>query len=146
MATQNQKNGVSALIIGKNNPYFTAVSLSKDAILTVKNTDEQFIPLQQILNNKVKMTFGDYPKQAGNFTIFNKKEAIENISFNYERTESNLATANENLSTNYKTIESIKTLFDTLQTERTDNQIWKWFVIFALLFLFTEMAIIRFVK
>jgi hypothetical protein len=33
----------------------------------------------------------------------------------------------------YKTIESIASL-DTLQTDRTDNQIWKWFVIFALSF------------
>jgi hypothetical protein len=146
MAKYNQKNGVNALVIGKNDTYFTEVSLNKDAILTLKNTDEQFIPLQQILNNKVKMTFGDYPKQAGNFTIFNKKEAIENISFNYERTESDLAIANESVRSNYKTVESIKSLFDTLQTERTDNQIWKWFVIFALLFLFTEMAIIRYVK
>jgi hypothetical protein len=146
MATYNQKNGSIALVIGKNDPYFTEASLSKDAILTLKNTDEQFIPLQQILNNKVKMTFGDYPEQAGNFTVFNKLEAIENISFNYERTESDLATANDNTLTNYKTVASIKALFDTLQTDRTDNQIWKWFAIFALLFLITETAIIRFVK
>jgi hypothetical protein len=146
MAIFNQKNGVNALIIGNNDPYFTQASVSKDAILTVKNKEEQFIPLQQILNNKVKMTFSDYPEKAGNYTIFNKQEVIENISFNYARTESNLAAANESALSNYKTVESIKSLFDTLQTDRTDNQIWKWFVIFALLFLLTEMAIIRFVK
>lgn len=146
MAMVNQNNGVNALIIGNNNPHLAAVSLNKDAILTVKGLDEQFIPIQQILNNKVKMTFNDYPEQAGNFSIYNKKEWIENISFNYNRTESDLASANENILSDYKTIESISSLFDTLQTDRTDNQIWKWFVIFALLFLITEMAIIRFVK
>ncbi|SHG16063.1 N-terminal double-transmembrane domain-containing protein [Flavobacterium segetis] len=146
IATYNQNNGVNALFIGNNDPYFTEASLSKDAILTIKNKEEQFIPVQQILNNKVKMTFGDYPQQAGNFTIFNKKELIENISFNYARTESNLASANGNIRSNYKTFVSIKSLFDTLQTDRTDNQIWKWFVIFALLFVLTEMAIIRFIK
>ncbi|WP_338647993.1 BatA domain-containing protein [Flavobacterium sp. KS-LB2] len=146
MAMVNQNNGVNALIIGNNNPHLAAVSLNKDAILTVKGLDEQFIPIQQILNNKVKMTFNDYPEQAGNFSIYNKKEWIENISFNYNRTESDLASANENILSDYKTIESISSLFDTLQTDRTDNQIWKWFVIFALLFMITEMAIIRFVK
>ncbi|MFV8367291.1 BatA domain-containing protein [Flavobacterium sp. XS1P27] len=146
MAMHNQNNGVNALIIGNNNPHLTEVSLNKDAILTVKGSDEQFIPIQQILNNKVKMTFNDYPEQAGNLSIYNKKEWIENISFNYNRTESNLASANENILSDYKTIESIPSLFDSLQTDRTDNQIWKWFVIFALLFLITEMAIIRFVK
>ncbi len=146
MAMNNQNNGVNALIIGDNNPHLTEASLNKDAILTVKGLDEQFIPIQQILNNKVKMTFNDYPEQAGNFRIYNKKEWIENISFNYNRTESDLASANDNILSDYKTIESIPSLFNTLQTDRTDNQIWKWFVIFALLFLITEMAIIRFVK
>ncbi len=146
MAMNNQNNAISALIIGNNNPHFTGASLNKDDILTVKGSDEQFIPIQQILNKKVKMIFNDYPEQAGNFSIYNKKEWLENISFNYNRTESNLAAANENILSNYKTTESITSFFDTLQTDRTDNQIWKWFVIFALLFLLTEMAIIRFVK
>ena len=146
MAMFNHNNGINALIIGNNNPHITEVSLNKEAILTVKNSEEQFIPIQQILNNKVKMTFGDYPEQAGNFALYNKKEWIENISFNYVRTESDLATANENMLSQYKTVESIKSLYNTLQTDRADNQIWKWFVIFALLFIVTEMAIIRFVK
>ena len=87
-----------------------------------------------------------------NLELFSKQvldlfmPGIENISFNYNRTESDLATANENLLSEYKTVESIKSLYNTLQTDRADNQIWKWFVIFALLFLITEMAIIRFVK
>ena len=146
MAMYNHNNGINALIIGNNNPHITEASLNKEAILTVKSAEEQFIPIQQILNKKVKMTFGDYPEEAGNFAIYNKKEWIENISFNYDRTESDLATANENLVSEYKTVESIKSLYNTLQTDRSDNQIWKWFVIFALLFLVTEMAIIRFVK
>jgi hypothetical protein len=146
MAINNQNNSINALIIGNNNPRLTAASLNKDDILTVKGAEEQFIPVQQILNNKIKMNFNDYPEQAGNFEIYNKKEWLENISFNYNRTESDLAQANENLLSDYKIIDSTSTFFDTLQTNKTDNQIWKWFVIFALLFLLTEMAIIRFVK
>ena len=146
MALNNQNNGVSAITIGNNTPFVVDVNLSKDDILKVKNDIETFIPVQQMLNNKVKMTFNDLPVQAGNFGIYNQNERLENISFNYNRTESDLAQANENALSNYKTIDSISTVFDTLQTDRTDNQIWKWFVIFALLFLLTEMAIIRFVK
>jgi hypothetical protein len=146
MALNNEKNGVSQLTIGNSNPYLVDVQISKDAILTVRNNLEQFIPIQQILNNKVRLTFNNYPEQAGNFEIYNRKEGVENISFNYNRTESNLALANENALSEYKTIDSIATVFDTIQTDRTDNQIWKWFVIFALLFLITEIAIIRFLK
>jgi hypothetical protein len=146
LALNNQNTGINAVTIGNNNPYFIDALLSKDDILTIKGSEEQFIPVQQILNNKVKMLFNDYPEQAGNYSIYNKKERLENISFNYNRSESNLALANEDAVSDYKTIESVSAVFDTLQTNRTDNQIWKWFLIFALLFLVTEMAIIRFVK
>lgn len=146
MGINNQNNGVNALTIGNNNPFFIDASLSKDEILKVKNDVETFIPVQQMLNDKVKLTFNDYPEQAGNFGIYNQKEHLQNISFNYNRTESDLGQANKDAVSDYKTIDSIETVFNSLQTDRTDSQIWKWFVIFALLFLVTEMAIIRFVK
>nr|WP_315173806.1 BatA and WFA domain-containing protein [uncultured Flavobacterium sp.] len=146
MAVSNQNTGINSLTIGNTTPYFADAILTKDAILTVKGNEEQFNPIQQILNNKVQLVFNDYPEQAGNYGIYNKKDWLENISFNYNRTESNLASANEDAVSEYKTIDSIATVFDTIQTNRTDNQIWKWFLIFALLFLAIEMAIIRFVK
>jgi hypothetical protein len=146
MAMNNQPKGINALTIGNTNPYLVDVALSKDAILTVKNSAENFIPIQQIINNKVKLTFNDYPEEAGNYEIYNQKEFVEKISFNFDRTESDLSSGTENVLSNYKTIASVAKVFDTLQTNRLDNQIWKWFVIFALLFLVTEMAIIRFLK
>ncbi|MFC4477702.1 BatA domain-containing protein [Flavobacterium chungangensis] len=146
IAQNNQKTGVNALTIGNNQPYFVDVLLTKDAILEVKGTDDSFIPIQQILNNKVKLTFNDFPETAGNYSIFDKKEWVENISFNYKRTESDLSQVNTNVVSDFKTADTISTIFNTLQTERTDSQIWKWFVIFALLFLALEMAIIKFVK
>jgi hypothetical protein len=146
MGLNNQKNGVTAITIGNNKAFLVDVTLSKDEILKVKNETDTFIPVQQILNGKVKLTFNDFPEQAGNFGVFNQKERLQNVSFNYNRTESDLAQANKDVLSDYKTIDSIDTVFDTLQTDRTDSQIWKWFAIFALLFLVTEMAIIRFVK
>jgi hypothetical protein len=146
MAVNNQNNVVNSMIIGKNSTLFMDTTLSNDAILNVKNTTESFIPIQQILNSKVKLMFNELPNQAGNFGIFNKKEIVENISFNYDRTESNLDQFDENVVDDYEISESITTLFNALHTNKTDNQLWKWFVIFALLFLVIEMAIIRFVK
>ena len=146
MGQNNQKTGVNALTIGNNQPYFVDVLLSKDAILEVKGNDDSFIPIQQILNNKVKLTFNDFPETAGNYSLFDKKESVENLSFNYKRSESDLSQVNTNVVSDFKTADTISTIFNTLQTERTDSQIWKWFVIFALLFLALEMAIIKFVK
>ena len=46
----------------------------------------------------------------------------------------------------FKEIDDIETVFNTIQTDRTDTQIWKWFVILALLFLALEVLIQKFVK
>ena len=146
MAQSSRKTGVNALIIGEDQPFVVDALLSKDEILTVKNSAESFIPVQQLLNTKVKMTFNESPSQAGNFSIFNGANLIQNISFNYNRTESNLALANPDAANKFKEIDDIETVFNTIQTDRTDTQIWKWFVILALLFLTLEVLIQKFVK
>jgi len=146
MAQNQGKTGVSALTIGKNLPLFVDAQLGKDEIVSITGKDEKFIPIQQILNNKVKLTFNDYPQQAGNFGVNKQDELLKNISFNYGRTESNPGENNVGLLSDYNVIDSIETVFNTLQTDRTNNEIWKWFVVLALLFLVTELLIQKFVK
>ena len=103
--------------------------------MNIKNEFENFIPTQKLLNNKVKISCNEYPEDAGNFGIYKKEKLLKNVSFNYNRTESDLNSISENLLTDYKVVDNIETVFNTLQTNRTDNEIWKWFVIFTLLFL-----------
>lgn len=146
MAQNAQKTGVTALIIDENQPFIVETLLGKDEIVTIKNESENFIPVQQILNNKVKLTFNDNPKEAGNFGVFSNQKIIENISFNYNRTESNLSNANPDAVSDFKEISNVNSIFDTLQTDRIDNQIWKIFVILALLFVVIEILIQKFVK
>jgi hypothetical protein len=75
-----------------------------------------------------------------------KEETLQSISFNYDRTESDLSEDNSALLADYKRIDSVETVFDQLQSERTDQQIWKWFVWLTLLFLILELLIQKFVK
>ncbi len=146
MSQNGQKNGVNALTIGENQPFLVATNLSKDEILEVKNDNEKFIPTQQILNNKVKLQFNDYPIFAGNFGIYKKDEIVRNISFNYNRSESNLEQSQSQLLTDYKVVKSIETVFNSLLSDRSNDEIWKIFVILALLFLFLEVLIQKLVK
>jgi hypothetical protein len=149
MAQNKQKSGINAMVIGENESFIVQTLLSKDEIVNLKNSSNQkenFIPVQQILNNKVKLTFSDSPSIAGNYTIYNNQEKIENLSFNYNRAESDLKNVNNSITNDYKTITDIETLFNTLQTDRTDSQIWKWFLLFALLFFIVEILIQKFVK
>ncbi len=146
MSQNGQKTGVNALTIGENQPFLVATNLSKDEILEVKNDNEKFIPTQQILINKVKLQFNDYPIFAGNFGIYKKDEIVRNISFNYNRSESNLEQSQSQLLTDYKVVKSIETVFNSLLSDRSNDEIWKIFVILALLFLFLEVLIQKLVK
>jgi hypothetical protein len=82
MAMRKPK-GINAFTIGNLNPYLVDVALSKDAVLNVTNSSESFIPIQRIINDKVKLTFNEYPEE-GNYGIYNQKKNVQNISFNYE--------------------------------------------------------------
>ena len=146
MAQSVQKTGVNALKIGENQPFLVDTNLSKDEILEVKNKDEKFIPTQQILNNKVKLQFDDYPIFAGNFGIYKKDEVVRNISFNYNRSESNLEQSQSQLLSDYKVVKSIDSVFNSLLSDRSNDEIWKIFVILTLLFLFLEVLIQKLVK
>ena len=146
LAQSQEKNGIRSQIIGNSTSYFVRTKLDKKGILTVKNKFEQFIPTQQILSTKVKMEFGEYPKQAGNFAVYNSKNWVQNISFNFKRSESDLFQNNEKILANLNQIDTISNVFNKIDSENNDSQIWKWFLIFALIFLLSETAIIRFIK
>lgn len=150
MAQNAQKTGVKSFTIGKNQSTVVETLLSKDEIVSIKNSQNNakgnFIPVQQILNNKVKLTFNDNPIIAGNYGVFNNTNSVDNVSFNYDRTESNLSNPNTNAASEFEELNDLETIFDTIQTNRTDSQIWKWFVLLTLLFLVIEILIQKLVK
>jgi hypothetical protein len=146
MVQSSQKTGISSMLIGTDNTILIDTSLNQDDILNIKGKEEDFIPVQQILSNKVKLSCADKPEFAGNYGVYNKNSLLKNVSFNYDRTESELNEPNESLLDGYEQKESISSVFNTLQFERTNNEIWKWFVILALLFLVLEVLIQKFVK
>jgi hypothetical protein len=146
MAQIAQKTGVNAISIGENQPFLVDTNLLKDEIVNVKNVNEKFIPIQQSLNNKVKLLFNEYPTIAGNFGVYKKDNFIQNISFNYNRLEGNLALANSNLLSDYKVVNAIDVVFNSLLYDRSNNEIWKLFVLLTLLFLVLEVVIQKFIK
>ncbi len=146
MAQNNQKTGISAYTIGENQNLVLDVLLSKDEVVTIANKTSDFIPMQQILNNKIKLTFGDYPEQSGNFSVMKNKEVLKNISFNHARTESDLSLINDNLFDNFTSVTSVEAVFNDIHSTRTGNEVWKYFIIATLLFLLLELLIQKFVK
>ncbi len=146
MAQNSGKTGISAITIGENQSLLLDALLSKDEVLTVKNETSDFIPMQQLLNNKVKLSFGDYPEEAGNYSVFKNDRNLKNISFNHARTESDLALQNKALADDFTEADSVTTVYNDIKSERTANELWKWFIIGTLIFLLTELLIQKFIK
>lgn len=144
---QNQgKTGINAYTIGENETLILETILAKDEVVSVQKEGYSFIPMQQILNTKCKLSFGDYPEEAGNFEVIKANNSLKKVSFNYPRTESDLTQVSTANFENFTKVNNISTVLNDIASERTSNEIWKWFIIATLLLLLTELLIQKFVK
>ncbi|WP_435139744.1 BatA domain-containing protein [Formosa sp. A9] len=132
--------------VGKTNNFDVEVTLQQDDIVNLGNEKEKFIPQQRYFNNKVNITTEQRPEYAGIYEITNKSDTLKRVSYNYNRTESRLVyddvTAIKNVTVN----DSISLYFDALKSNTKVNELWKWFLIFALAFLIIEMLVLKYFK
>lgn len=119
--------------------------MQRNRTLELVSKELSIIPLQRAYNTKTRITVTDEIPLAGTYALVHDNTTLENISFNYSRNESVLqyhpSQSIENLSG--------KTLKDTLLSVKYEGSIqgyWKWFVIFALVFLVIEMLILKYLS
>lgn len=146
MTQSMAKTGIAAYTIGENNPILVDATLGKDEIVSIQNKREKFIPTQQILSNKVKINCSEAPQLAGNYSVFQGTNALKNVSFNYSRSESKPDPNADNVLSDFTVKPNVESFFDSLITNRTDQSLWKWLVVFTLLFLTLEILIQKLVK
>lgn len=132
--------------IGIENTFDVSINLYQDDILSLVNEDVSLIPRQQYYNNKVVITTNEEPSIANTYAVKDKSESILNVSYNYSRDESDLAYQNLSNLKNITLSNSVTDIFNTLKSETKINELWKWFVIFALVFLLIEMLILKYFK
>jgi len=132
--------------IGTQNKYAVPIKLTQDDILTLRDSVNSFIPLQQTKANSVEITTVEEPSKSGNFSIENENTFIENISYNYPRSESVMQYLNPEDWEGVTLYNSVSELFNSIAEENKINSFWKWFVIFAVVFLLLEMLILKFYK
>ncbi len=122
------------------------VSIEKDNILKVTKNDYEFIPEQQSFSNRVNLAFKDTPSVDGIYEVKKDDETIKTISFNHSREESNLIYSNMQEIAPNSSKSSVKELFRVLNANNAINELWKWFVIGALLFACLEILIQKIIK
>jgi len=132
--------------IGVLNQFSVAISLKQDEIVTIKDSVFSFIPLQQSKANQVNIITENEPSNSGIYSIEKASEFIENVSYNYNRSESTLIYADPKNWENISVYNSLEDLFESISEENNILSYWKWFVTFALLFLIIEMMLLKFLK
>ena len=133
-------------ILGSSVQVDIPIELTKDYILTVSREGTEFIPKQRSMANKVRLTFDQNPYEDGIYEIRNQERFLKNISFNYSRRESkvdylDLAEIRQEIRQ-----ESIASVFEDIRKENRIQELWKWFIILAIVFILMELLIIRIMK
>lgn len=122
------------------------ITLQQDDILKLGVAEQAHIPRQQKYATKVQLTLEDYPTTAGIYPLVHKNKVIKNLSFNYSRAESQLIYHNFENTQAFKSMPTTALALNNLKSEANVNDLWKWFVIFALAFAVIEMLILKFLK
>ena len=146
--------GISALKIpdlyfqvGRENTFDVNIAGNGDQVIEIQqNSEESFIPLQQNTSNKITVTTNNLPEKAGNFALTYQNNNISPLSYNYPRDESDLNYLDINDFENIEKQADLNTYFESAKAAQQIDVLWKWFVIFALIFLTIEMLLLKFFK
>lgn len=117
-----------------------------DEIIKLRSGSYEFIPLQKRYAAKTSLSLTEDPKRAGNYMAVAGDEELSPLSFNYPREESELSYSEADFASSIEFMESMPELISKLEKEGQVNELWKWFVIFALVFVLAEVLIQKLVK
>lgn len=133
-------------VLGKNQKINLKAQLGQDEILKLSSPEATYIPRQQSFQNKVEIYLDEVPKTEGHYEVLKDSSSLKTLSFNLDRSESRMNYMELKPSKNIKIENSIPEVFEDIQTAGKVDELWKWFVIFALIFLLTEMLILKYFK
>lgn len=143
---QSFKNNQLYYLSNTENSLDVPIKMESDHVLHLVKEDVDFIPQQQNFSNHVRLNITSEDLSAGNYKLMNKGGEAGILSFNYSREESDLTkVALENIE-NVTIAENIDAYFSKAIASSHITMLWKWFVIFALIFLAIEMLLLKFLK
>ncbi len=130
-------------------------NLKGDNVLRIKqaSSDFEFIPGQLRVGGHVDLNMQNQITKAGNYLLFSGDKALRAIAFNYDRSESKmqfympdeLSEMIENGDMeNIRVLDAGNRFFTKKVRELSQGiRLWRWFVVFALMFLAIEILMLR---
>jgi hypothetical protein len=149
-----------SFVVGRNTFYEIQGSKNINLNTTIEivnnKTGEKFVPSKNISNRGTQIEFQNQIQTDGHYLIQNEDTTIASMAFNYDRKESDLSYFDEGELQNKINAAPLKNaqvvqnaernfaeIFDEIQNGK---QLWKLFILLALLFILTEVALTRFWK
>ena len=129
--------------IGSKNTFDITTPLPDDAVLTLEQQEQAFIPLQQKRGEKVSIDTQEGIKNDGLYVVKYKQDTLAMVAYNFDRAESNLRPLEAITAENIDFETNIPDLFNKLEQDTNLNLLYKWFVIFALLAFLAEMLLLK---
>ncbi|MEO0339071.1 MAG: BatA domain-containing protein, partial [Bacteroidota bacterium] len=122
-----------------------------EIVYKLKGTDAEFIPQQRIVGSKVFMSINQQVSEAGYYQLYlNPGETLEEYAFNYNRRESDLSYFSPadlgdyvGPGMNVIEIQDKAVLTATIEERSQGLVLWRWCLIFALVFLAIEVLLLR---
>ncbi|MFV9484721.1 BatA domain-containing protein [Christiangramia sp. ASW11-125] len=119
--------------------------IEEDHVLHLTRDKLDFIPQQQRFADRVSIKVGTEELNAGNYRIESRDKTFANLSFNAPRNESELEYLDPEIFS-FQNHESIAEYFSEVKAGNESSSLWKWFIIFALIFLAIEMLLLKLLK
>jgi len=146
MGLQSLKLSKLYYTVATPNSIAIQTTIGQDDILTLNSGEISVIPSQKTYSKTVVIETDDFPITDGILNVKNKDNVLQNLSFNYNRKESNLSYYDLGVLKNVVVDSSLATAINTIKSSRNVNALWKWFVIFALVFLIIEILLLKYLK
>jgi len=132
--------------IGEINDFDVNSAIQQDNVLKLTKNNIQIIPKQQPYTRKTRLTTNEEPSESGIYSVINGDKVIKKVSYNYNRQESLLTYIDiESMHSSFMS-DSISQVIEELKSDAKVNELWKWFIIFAVMFLIIEMLILKYIK
>ncbi|PQJ19697.1 BatA domain-containing protein [Tenacibaculum sp. SG-28] len=150
MAKESMKRSELYYTIGIKNTIDLQRNIDTDKVVSIRNSQRNFIPLQQNFQNKTRITTIERPVEAGFNAIVFKEDTIQTVAYNYDKKESLLAFLDtEKVTKDKKNLVVKNSVENAMQSINEKNEVqwlWKWFLILSIVSLFLEILILKFFK
>ena len=148
IAKSSLKTSVSYHAVGVQNKIDIPIQLEQNEILQIQKGKFNYIPLQQIKGNKVSIETFEKPNTSGIYNVVSKNKKIKKLAYNYGKKESTIQYYNTKplANSHINSSDSVPNRITELNLMSQVTSVWKWFIIFALVFLLFELLILKFFK